>query len=238
MEETLSPTLTLGPVTFDLTMVLVSVIIISVIFLLVFWSSRRMELKPKGKQNVLEYVYELTINFTKGNLGEEEAKRYSLFFFTVFTFLLLANNLGLMTKLETPEGQNLWTSPTANMAYDFGLAGIAILFCHFEGIRRRGFKEYFKAFVTPWAMAPMNILEEVTSLVSLALRLYGNIFAGEVIVSLLLQLSQQNAFAYPIAFVLNIVWTGFSVFISCLQSYVFVMLVSMYLNKKINGESE
>jgi cation diffusion facilitator family transporter len=36
----------------------------------------------------------------------------------------------------------------------------------------------------------------------------------------------------------NIVWTGFSVFISCLQSYVFVMLVSMYLNKKINGESE
>ena len=238
MEETLSPTLTLGPVTFDLTMVLVSVIIISVIFLLVFWSSRRMELKPKGKQNVLEYVYELTINFTKGNLGEEEAKRYSLFFFTVFTFLLLANNLGLMTKLETPEGQNLWTSPTANMAYDFGLAGIAILFCHFEGIRRRGFKEYFKSFVTPWAMAPMNILEEVTSLVSLALRLYGNIYAGEMLVSLLLQLSQQNAFAYPIAFVLNIVWTGFSVFISCLQSYVFVMLVSMYLNKKINGESE
>ena len=154
MEETLSPTLTLGPVTFDLTMVLVSVIIISVIFLLVFWASRRMELKPKGKQNVLEYVYELTINFTKGNLGEEEAKRYSLFFFTVFTFLLLANNLGLMTKLETPEGQNLWTSPTANMAYDFGLAGIAILFCHFEGILRRGFKEYFISFVTPWAMAP------------------------------------------------------------------------------------
>ncbi|WP_312314673.1 F0F1 ATP synthase subunit A [Streptococcus parasuis] len=238
MEETLSPTLTLGPVTFDLTMVLVSVIIISVIFLLVFWASRRMELKPKGKQNVLEYVYELTVNFTKGNLGDEEAKRYSLFFFTVFTFLLLANNLGLMTKLETPEGQNLWTSPTANMAYDFGLAGIAILFCHFEGIRRRGFKEYFKAFVTPWAMAAMNILEEVTNLVSLALRLYGNIYAGEVLVSLLLQLSQQNAFAYPIAFVLNIVWTGFSVFISCLQSYVFVMLVSMYLNKKINGESE
>ncbi len=124
------------------------------------------------------------------------------------------------------------------MAYDFGLAGIAILFCHFEGIRRRGFKEYFKSFVTPWAMAPMNILEEVTNLVSLALRLYGNIYAGEVLVSLLLQLSQQNAFAYPIAFVLNIVWTGFSVFISCLQSYVFVMLVSMYLNKKINGQSE
>ncbi len=105
-----------------------------------------MELKPKGKQNVLEYVYELTINFTKGNLGDAEAKRYSLFFFTVFTFLLVANNLGLMTKLETAEGHNLWTSPTANMAYDFGLATIATVFCHVEGIRRRGFKAYPQIF--------------------------------------------------------------------------------------------
>lgn len=238
MEETLSPTVTLGPVTFDLTMVLVSVITVSLIFLLVFWASRQMVLKPKGKQNVLEYVYELTISFTKGNLGDQEARRYSLFFFTVFTFLLTANNLGLMTKLETVEGQNLWTSPTANMAYDFGLAGIAIVFCHIEGIRRRGFKNYLKAFVTPLAMGPMNILEEVTNLVSLALRLYGNIYAGEVLVSLLLQLSHQNAVAYPIAFALNILWTGFSMFISCLQSYVFIMLVSMYLNKKISNTSE
>ncbi|HEL2110460.1 TPA: F0F1 ATP synthase subunit A [Streptococcus suis] len=238
MEEHLSPTLTLGPITFDLTMVLVSFITIFVIFLLVFWASRRMELKPKGKQNVLEYVYELTINFTKGNLGEEDARRYALFFFTVFTFLLVANNLGLMTKLETAEGHNLWTSPTANMAYDFGLAAIATVFCHAEGIRRRGFKQYLKDFVTPLAMTPMNILEEITNLASLALRLYGNIYAGEVLVSLLLQLSQQSAVAFPVAFVLNIVWTGFSVFISCLQGYVFVMLVSMYLNKKIHGHGE
>ena len=76
----------------------------------------------------------------------------------------------------------MWTSPTANMAYDFGLAGIAILFVIFEGIRRRGFKEYFKSFVLPWAMAPMNILEESDqSCVAFALRLYGNIYAGEVL---------------------------------------------------------
>ncbi|MFX3845537.1 F0F1 ATP synthase subunit A, partial [Streptococcus suis] len=73
----------------------------SFILLLFFWASRRMELKTKGKQNFLEYVYELTINFTKWNLGDAEAKRYSLFFFRVFTFLLVANNLVLMTKLET-----------------------------------------------------------------------------------------------------------------------------------------
>lgn len=231
----MNPTLTLGPVTFDLTLVLVSVITILSIFILVFWASRRMRLRPTGKQNVLEYVYELSINFTKGNLGEVESKRYALFFFTAFTFLIVANNLGLMTKIETADGYNLWTSPTANMAYDLGLATIATVFCHLEGIRRRGVKKYLKAFVTPAAMTPMNILEEVTNLASLGLRLYGNIYAGEVLVGLLLQLSHVNVFTYPIALLLNIVWTGFSVFISCLQGYVFVMLVSMYLNKKISG---
>lgn len=60
----------------------------------------------------------------------------------------------------------------------------------------------------------------------------------KVLVSLLLQLSQQNAFAYPIAFVLNIVWTGFSVFIHAYRVMYLLCLVSMYLNKKINGESE
>lgn len=230
----MNPTLTLGPVTFDLTLVLVSVITILLIFVLVFWASRRMQLKPTGKQNVLEYFYELTINFTKGNLGETESKRYALFFFTAFTFLIVANNLGLMTKIETADGYNLWTSPTANIAYDLGLATIATVFCHIEGIRRRGVKNYLKAFVTPVAMTPMNILEEVTNLASLGLRLYGNIYAGEVLVGLLLQLSHVNVFTYPVALLLNIVWTAFSVFISCLQGYVFVMLVSMYLNKKIS----
>lgn len=233
----MNPTLNFGPVTFDLTMVLVSVIAIFTIFILVFWASRNMQLKPAGKQNVLEFFYELTIGFTKGNLGEEESKRYNLFFFSVFTFLVMANNLGLMTRIETPEGYNLWTSPTANMAYDLGLAAVAMIFVHAEGIRRRGIKAYLKAFVTPVAMTPMNILEEVTNLASLGLRLYGNIFAGEVLVGLLLQLAHVSAFAFPIAFLLNVLWTAFSVFISCLQGYVFVMLVSMYLNKKISGEN-
>lgn len=235
MEESVNPTLNLGPVTFDLTMVLVSAITILIIFLLVFWASRKMQLKPIGKQNVLEFVYEMTMSFTKGNLGDEESKRYSLFFFVIFTFLVIANNLGLVTKIETPDGLNLWTSPTANMAYDLGLAAIATIFVHIEGIRRRGFGNYLKSFVTPIAMTPMNILEEVTNLASLGLRLYGNIFAGEVLVGLLLKLAHVNALALPIAFGLNIAWTAFSVFISCLQGYVFVMLVSMYLNKKISG---
>ena len=92
--------------------------------------------------------------------------------------------------------------------------------------------------MTPGIMTPMNILEEFTNFASLALRIYGNIFAGEVLAGLLLMWANQAAFWYPIAFIMNMVWTGFSIFISCIQAYVFTMLTSMYLGKKINGGEE
>ena len=150
--------------------------------------------------------------------------------------MVIANNLGLMAKLQTTDGTNLWTSPTANLSFDLVLSFCIIVMAHVEGIRRRGIKQYLKGFVTPAFMTPMNLLEEITNFLSLALRIFGNIFAGEVMTSLLLLLSHQAIFWYPIAFGTNLVWTAFSVFISCVQAYVFTLLSSMYLGNKINDE--
>ena len=113
---------------------------------------------------------------------------------------------------------------------------LVTVFIQVEGIRRQGLKSYFQAFVTPVAMTPMNILEEITNFLSLALRLYGNIFSGEVIVSLLTQLIATYLIAFPFAFGLNMTWTAFSIFISGMQAFVFTMLSSNYLGKKINTE--
>ncbi|VTT03361.1 F0F1 ATP synthase subunit A [Streptococcus gordonii] len=236
MEESVNPTIQLGPVTFNLTLLAMSLLAVLLVFAFVYWASRKMTLKPSGKQNALEYLYDFVIDFTKGNIGNRYMKNYSLFLFSLFLFLVVANNLGLMAKLQTTSGENLWTSPTANIAFDLGMSFLITLICHVEGIRRRGFKKYLKAFVTPGFMTPMNILEEFTNFASLALRIYGNIFAGEVLSGLLVTLTHQAVFYYPLAFGLNLVWTAFSVFISCVQAYVFTMLTSMYLGKKINGE--
>ena len=81
-----------------------------------------MSIRPKGKQNVLEYAYDFVVGFTKGNIGEHYIKDYSLFLFVLFLFLLVANNIGLMAKIETTNGYNLWTSPTANLGYDFAFS--------------------------------------------------------------------------------------------------------------------
>ena len=234
MEESINPTINIGPVTFDLTLTVLTLLSVVVIFGFIYWASRNMTVKPKGKQSVLEYLYDFVVGFTEPNVGSRYMKDYSLFYLCLFLFMVIANNLGLMAKLQTTDGTNLWTSPTANLQFDLALSFGIILMTHIEGIRRRGIKKYLKAYITPGFMTPMNILEEFTNFLSLALRVFGNIFAGEVMASLLITLSHQALYWYPVAFGANLAWTAFSVFISCIQAYVFTMLSSMYLGNKIN----
>ena len=154
----------------------------------------------------------------KPNIGDSYIKDYSLFLFSLFLFILVANNIGLMAKVQTTNGYNLWTSPTANLGYDLSLSFMITLIAHVEGVRRRGFKEYLKAFCDSWFYDPDEPPEEVTNFASLAIRIYGNIFAGEVLAGLLLALSQQAFYWYPAAFIGSMLWTAFSIFISCIQA--------------------
>ena len=237
METSVNPTAQFFGIEFDLTILAMSLLTVLVSFVLIFWFSRNMQLKPKGKQNVLEWVYEFVQGIIRPNLGRYTSN-YSLLFFGLFFFLLIANNIGLLTKLEVGD-YNLWSSPTSNAAYNFGLALLIAVVVHVEGIRKNGIKEYLKEYLSPTpVMLPMNILEEFTNVISLTLRLYGNIFAGEIVLSLLVQFAHYNIVAVPFAFILNMLWTGFSIFISAIQAYVFVMLSSTYVGKKVNHEEE
>ena len=58
MEESINPTINIGPVTFDLTLTALTLLSVFLIFAFIYWASRNMTLKPKGKQNVLEYLYD------------------------------------------------------------------------------------------------------------------------------------------------------------------------------------
>ena len=87
MEESISPTITLGPVTFDLTLLAMSLLTVFIVFAFVYWASRKMTLKPSGKQNVLEYLYDFVIGFTKGNIGDKYIKNYSPFIFSLFLYM-------------------------------------------------------------------------------------------------------------------------------------------------------
>ena len=229
METTSNPTVSLFGIDFDLTVLAMSLLTVIIVFGVVFWSSRKMTIKPKGKQNVLEFIYEFVNSTISQNLGKF-TKNYSLLLFVIFTFVFTANNLGLLVSVKS-EHYNFWSSPTSNFGVTITLSLIITLISHIEGIRKKGFKGYLKGYLSPYpAMLPM------TSLASLALRLFGNIYSGEVLTGLILQLVKWSAFAAPVSFALNLVWVAFSAFIGFIQAYVFIILSSNYIGDKVNKE--
>ncbi|GAB2021299.1 F0F1 ATP synthase subunit A [Pseudolactococcus yaeyamensis] len=224
----------IGPVYFDGTVLVMTLLTCVVIFGFVFWASRQMTLRPTKKQNVLEWIIDFVNGVSKDNMGATESRRYSLFTFVLFIFIFVSNNIGLMTKIEGANELTYWKSPTADIGVTLTLSLMVALVATLSGVRRFGFKGYIKhTFLTPAAMLPMNIMEEFINFLSLALRLWGNIFAGEVLVGLLAQLGNVHFVLLPFAIVLEIAWTAFSIFIGALQAYVFVLLSTMYINAKI-----
>lgn len=236
--ETHMPTIELGPISLNLTLLAMCLVTVGLSFAFVYWASRRMQIRPQGKQTALESLYQFVAGIGQEHLEAENQKHYNLLLFTTFLFLAVANNLGLLTRIESTSGETLWTSPTAHMAFDLALSFLVTVICHVEGIRRRGVKNYLKAFVTPVGMTPMNLLEEVTNFLSLALRIFGNIFAGEVVTGLIVKMANHAVYWYPVAFLLNILWTAFSIFISLIQAYVFTKLFATYLGAKVNDVKE
>ena len=158
--------------------------------------------------------------------------------FTFFFFILIANNLGLLVKLES-EDYNFWTSPTSTFMVDFTLSLIVAIVVHVEGVRKKGVKAYLKGYLSPFPMMlPMNILEQFTNILSLALRLFGNIYAGEVVTALIVGFGTKSLIFAPLAFALNLAWVAFSVFIGCIQAYVFTILSSKYISEELPEDED
>ncbi|MPM76320.1 ATP synthase subunit a [bioreactor metagenome] len=83
----------------------------------------------------------------------------------------------------------------------------------------------------------MKIIEEFTNLLTLALRLYGNIFAGEVLLTLIAKMMTSLGWlSLPLAIPLEMIWIAFSLFIGSIQAFVFVTLSMVYMSHKIEVE--
>jgi len=126
------------------------------------------------------------------------------------------------------EGKHLsiawWKSPTADLSVTAGLAITVIVLVHYLGITRNT-KHYFKHYIEPYAIfLPINILKELSKPLTLALRLFANIFAGEVLISTILMLSW-------VGIPLMAVWQGFSIFVGAIQAFLFTILTMVYISQ-------
>lgn len=210
-----------------------------IVFLVVFICTRNLQMKPKGKQNFIEWAIDFVRGIVADNLPGSQVNNFHLLGVTMFLFVFVANEIGLVTKIVTTDDITLWKSPTADPFVTLTLALMVISLTHFFGIKSLGFKNYLiNSYLKPVGfLLPLKIIEEFTNVITLGLRLYGNIFAGEVLLGLIANMFiSLGWWSLPIVMPLEMIWIGFSLFIGAIQAYVFVTLTMVFMSHKIVAE--
>ena len=224
---------------FDLTGIISSTLMAAVVLFVCIWLSRKVELRPNKKQNVIEYLLDFTNNIVKDNVEDEDAQKHlSLYAFVLFLFIWFMNQLGMFMEVQVDDWMVV-KSPTADPVVTMAFAMMTLLLSFTFGVQKFGVGGYLKNYAAPVKfLLPINVIEEFTNFMTLALRLYGNIYAGEVLLTLIGgQLAHSLGAATLIATApLAMIWQGFSVFIGSIQAYVFVTLSMVYIGKKVTKE--
>lgn len=207
----------LGPIPVD-HLIVTQWAIIAVIGLAAFFSTRNMQVIPKGLQNLVEMIVTFTYDFFTQVMEEEHtAKKYAPLLSTFFLFIILSNYSGLIPGAAHIQG---FQPPTSNWNVTVALALITAFTVHIAGFSEHG-AHYLGHFVSPNpAFLPLNLLEEIAHPLSLTVRLFGNIFGEEMIIAYLLFLAP---FLIPTALM------GLSVMLGAIQAIVFTLLSASYI---------
>ena len=146
---------------------------------------------------------------------------------SLFVFIFVANLLEVVpTDHKAPP-------PTADVNLTYPLALLVIIAATVYGIRERGVKNYLKGFTEPYAiMTPFNILEEIAKPISLSLRLFGNIFAGGVMLSII------GLLPFWLSPVPTVPWKLFGMFIGAIQALIFALLTILYFGMAASGHGD
>src|SRR5690625_287568 len=111
---------------------------------------------------------------------------------------------------------------------------MVIILSHYYGIKLRGTKHYFKSYFTPvWFLFPIKIIEEFANTLTFGLRLFGNLFAGEVLLGLLVALTTSGFFGFIGGAIPFFAWSGLRVFIGGIQALIFTVLSMGYIANKV-----
>jgi F-type H+-transporting ATPase subunit a len=202
------------------TMQLVVVLIIVVLFAIL---RPRLSADRPGR---LQHTFELLYGFFKQQAEDQmrhEGRHYVAYCGMIFIFILFCNLLGVIPGLE---------SPTMTPSVTAGLAIATFFYYNIVGVAANGILKYLAHFAGPvWWLAPLMIPIEIASHLarplSLTIRLFANMFAGEQVTLVFLKLT---------FFLAPAVFMGLHVFVSFLQAYVFMLLTMMYVAAAVEHE--
>ena len=205
---------------------LVSWITMAVIIIISFLATRKMQLVPSGLQGLLEMVIDFGYTTVSDLSGSKKAKVFFPIVMTFFLFILFSNWLGLLPGFATVtfKGEPLLRSMNSDLNMTLALALTSAVLTHAFALYYLGLLEYLKKWFTLnpifLFVGLLEIVGEFTKIVSLSFRLFGNIFAGEVVLA---TISSIFAFLVPLPFYFLEIIVGF------VQAAVFMMLTLVFM---------
>ncbi|TMW72164.1 F0F1 ATP synthase subunit A [Alteribacter natronophilus] len=223
--------------TVNLTNIITVTATILIVFLVCFFMSRTIKMYPTGAQNALEYLVQFIKNIISANMDWSKGKNFIMLGITIILYVFTANMLGLPFEIVDDDHYVWWRSPTSSPVLTLSLAAMVVLLTHYYGIKMKGFGEYGKDYFRPvFFLFPFKVIEEVANTLTLGMRLFGNVYAKEVLMIMLVGLGTSGIVAGIFAFAPMVVWQAFGLFIGSLQAFIFCMLTMVYMAHKVNEE--
>ncbi len=223
--------------TFNLSTVLMLVVSAVIVFLIAFVSTRSLALKPTGMQNFMEWILDFVKNIIGGNMDWKTGRSFHILGITLIMFIAISNLLGLPFAIVYNHTL-WWKSPTADPTVTMTLATLVVVLSHYYGVKYQGTGGYVKnTYFKPMSfMFPLKVIEEFANTLTLGLRLYGNIYAGEVLLGLIAGIGGASIFGWFGMLIPGLAWQGFSIFIGFIQAFIFTMLTMVYISHKVSAD--
>jgi F-type H+-transporting ATPase subunit a len=197
-------------------------VVIAILVLFAYFSTRHMKLIPAGAQNFWELIVELWVGVSEQTMGRRRARRFMPLVATAFLFILFSNWFGTLPigylTIHTAEGDvPVFRSADSDLNVTAAMAILIIVLAEFFELRSLGLLGYIKGLLIP---NPMRWLEIFTRPLSLSFRLFGNIFAGEVLLATMLTVAPYVMF----------VFIALELFVGLIQALIFSMLSLVFLS--------
>ena len=183
-----------------------------------------------GVPSKIQLFWEAVVGWVQGEVNNAMGKSSPFVVplaVTLFVFILFANWVALLPA-------HAYLPPaTADVNLTYSLALIVIIWVHINGIRKKGAGAYFSHFVQPYkALLPLNLVEEIVKPFTLALRLFGNIFSGGIMIALI------GLMPTYIAWAPNSAWKLFDMAIGVIQAFIFALLTILYFGMASAGHGD
>jgi F-type H+-transporting ATPase subunit a len=211
--------------TLDLDTIIATLVAGAIIILLGFLVRRSMSARKPGRlQLFFETVIAQVEDQVESTMGIKTAPYVVPLAIALFLFILIANWLSILPSIGT-SGPEWLPPPASDVNLTYALAILVIIWMHVDGVRKRGARGYYHHLFQPyWFMFPINLVEEIARPLTLALRLFGNIFSGVIMVSLI------ALFPAWLLWAPETLWKLFDMFIGLIQAFIFGLLTVIYFS--------